>query len=156
MRSSQPARRRASIVLVLGLLASSTPIASASAQEIDPSLRLVRSRSNISLKTYRDRVPLDLGVWVASAGGDFEVHVGKENYGDPLTAAQVDSATKTPLRAIPAEDLNGWQGFNDFLRVTVRNQAGRIVAIKTLNFCPNSYDRERVDDSGDAVSTYPA
>ena len=156
MRSSEPARRRASIVLVLGLLASSTPLASASAQGVDPSLRLVRSRSNISLKTYRDRVPLDLGMWVASAGGDFEVHVGMEDYGDPLTAAQVDSTTKAPLRTIPAEDLNGWQGFNDFLRVRVRNQAGRIVADKTLNFCPNSYDRERVDDSGDAVSTYPA
>jgi hypothetical protein len=123
---------------------------------VDPSLRLVRSRANVSLKTYRDRVPLDLGVWLASAGGDFEVHVGMEDYGDPLTATQVDSTTKAPLRSIPSEDLNGWEGFNDFLRVTVRNQEGRTVADKTLDFCPNSYDKERVDDSGDAVSTYPA
>ncbi len=155
MRSSRPARRRASMLLAVGILAATTPLASASADPA-PSLRLVRSRSNVTLKTYRDRVPLDLGVWLASAGGDFEVHVGMEDYGDPLTASQVDSTTKGVLRSIPAEDLNGWKGFVDFLRITVRNQAGRIVADKTLNLCPNSYDKERVDDSGDAVPTYPA
>ena len=113
MRSSRPARRRASMLLAVGLLAATTPLASASADPA-PSLRLVRSRSNVTLKTYRDRVPLDLGVWLASAGGDFEVHVGMEDYGDPLTASQVDSTTKGVLRSIPAEDLNGWKGIQRF------------------------------------------
>ena len=155
MRSLRPARRRASIMFAVGLLATSMPLAPASADPA-PSVRLLRSRASVTIRLFRDKVPLDLGMWVASAGGDFEIHVGKDAYEDPLSASQVDSATKAPLRSIPAEDLNGWEGLNDFLRINVRNGAGRMVASKTLDFCPNSYARERVDDSGPTVPTYPA
>ncbi len=155
MRSLRPARRRASIMLAVGLLVTNMPLAPASADPV-PSVRLLRSRGSVTLRPFRERVPLDLGVWVASAGGDFEIHVSKQAYEDPVSASQVDSATKAPLRSIPAEDLNGWRGLDDFLRVNVRNQTGRIVASKTMDFCPNSYERERVDDSGGAVSNYPA
>ena len=154
MRSLRPARRRASIVLAVGLLTTSMPLAPASADPA-PSVRLLRSRGSVTLRLYRDRIPLDLGTWVAATGGDFEIHVRREAYEDPLAASQVDSVTKAPLRSIPAEDLNGWEGLNDFLRVTVRNQAGRTVASRLLDFCPNSYERERVDDSGEPISTYP-
>ncbi|MDQ3619062.1 MAG: lysyl oxidase family protein [Actinomycetota bacterium] len=155
MRSLRPARRRASIMLAVGLLATSMPLAPAAADHA-PSVRLIRSRGSVTVRLFRDRAPLDLGVWVASAGGDFEIHVGRDAYEDPLSASQVDSATKAPLRSIPAEDLNGWEGLDDFLRINVRNPAGRTVASKRLDFCPNSYARERVDDSGEAIPTYPA
>lgn len=98
---------------------------------------------------------LDLGVLVASTGGDFRVHVNRPVYWLPPTAKQVDAETGTLLRTFPSEAVSDFSGLSGFIVVTARKPGGRLVARRTLDFCPNTWARERMDDSGPPLPHYP-
>jgi hypothetical protein len=147
-------RRLAVALSTIGLLAAGMPHA-IGALEPAPSVRLILASPRVDLQRFGTRVPLDLGVWVAAAGGDFEIHAGRSDYDSPIRASQVDAVTGDVLRDLPAADVDGWEGLDGFLRVTFYKPSGERVATKKLTFCPNSYDRERVDDSGPDRPGYP-
>ena len=154
MHSPFGARRRA----LAGLAAAGLLLTSASVRAAPPSvpsLRLIGASDAVTLERHRERVWLDLGVWAAASGGDLEIQVGRDDYDSPITARQVDSSTKQTLRAIPSDDVDGWRGLRDFTRVVFRDETGTVVAARRLDFCPNSWDRQRVDDSGPDVPRYP-
>ena len=100
-------------------------------------------------------MPLDLGVWVAATGGDFELRVARPDYGMPRAIAQVDSATGEALRSLPPTVLDGWQGLDRFVTVAFRDARGTVVARRPFTFCPNSADRQRMSDQGPTLPTYP-
>jgi hypothetical protein len=152
------ARRRHPVILLpmLILVAAAAAVWPAHATAASaPSLRLIAAGPEITLNRHGRDVPLDLGVYVASVGGDFELHVARPDYDTPAVASQVDGRTGKILRALPAELLDGWFGLNRFIRVAFFNDAGAIVAVKHFRFCPNSFARQRIDDRGPTLSRYP-
>lgn len=128
----------------------------ATAQTPGPvSLRVFSVESSVELPRYRRSVPLELPVYIAPVGGDFELRVWRDDYDSPVRIAQFDAATGEMVRELPAERLDSWSGLADFIEVTLHDAAGELVASTSSTFCPNSWERQRVDDHGEPVPTYP-
>lgn len=153
-----PSSRRscgARLLLAAVAAASSVALGAPAAQaQTPPSVRLVAAKSEITLRRYDGSVPLDLGVYVAAAGGTFQIRAARADYDRPIRAVQVDAATGDVVRTIPDARVAGWRGLYQFVWVTFRNEAGDVVARRRRAFCPNG-ERQRLDDSGPAVSRYP-
>ena len=153
---SVPRQNHLIVVTVLAaILAAFVWPSAASAQSTAPSLRLVGSAGNLMLHRFNGRVSLDVGTWVAATGGDFELRVARPDYDSPVGIVQVDSGTGAVLRDLPEDVLDGWRGLNDFVKVVLRGSAGLEVARRSFSFCPNSWGRQRVDDSGPELPRYP-
>ena len=58
-------------------------------------------------------------------------------------------------RRLPSSVLRGWRGLKNFLQVRVSNSAGRVVHRGSFDFCPNSFEPQRVNDKGPVTPTYP-
>lgn len=131
--------------------------ATAYAQTTPPSVRLLAGSPSMTIHRLGRLVPLDLPIFVASAGGDFQLNVVRPDYDSPRLVNQVESATGAVVRPLPAEILRGWRGLKDFLRLSLRTRSGKLVAWRTLDFCPNSGGAgQRVNDDGPPSSRYPA
>jgi hypothetical protein len=120
-----------------------------------PSLRLIASRSDVTIiRSRRYPVLLDLGVYVAPVGGSIQLDVYRRDYDNPIQVDQVtDGATAVPL---PTDLLDGFYGLARFGHIRVVNALGETVSRETVDLCPASYDRARIDDSGPAVPTFPS
>lgn len=149
-------RSRSARLLLVALAASSSLAVGAPAAhaQATPSVRIVAAKNEVTLRRYGRIVPLDLGVYVAATGGPFQIRAARADYDQPIQAVQVDAATGDVLRTIPDARVAGWRGLYQFVWVTFRNAAGDVVARRRTAFCPNG-ERQRVDDSGPAVSRYP-
>jgi len=141
--------------LILALLAAMPWALPARAATGPPTLRLFAASSHVTLYQYGRRTLLDLGVWIAAQDGAFQLNVSRPNYDLPVSAAQVDAQTGDVLRPLPDTTLKGFKGLADFTHVVIRNEAGNVVFSKLYTFCPNSFDRSRVDDQGPENSRYP-
>jgi hypothetical protein len=148
--------RPTSLLVVFVTLALSLTALPAPAQvPTSPSVRLLAARNQVTLDRYGLRVFLDLGVWVAASGADLRLAVSRPDYESPVGIVQTDSEGAL-LQELPADVLDGWQGLQDFIGVSFRKAStGRLVAGGKFTFCPNSYERQRADDSGPVAPTYP-
>ena len=143
------------VVLVLALVAILAWPAGASAQT-DPSLKLAGPGGTVKLPRFGGGwVPLDVSAWVAATGGDFELRVARPDYDSPIGIDQVDPNTGVVLRDLPEDVLDNWSGLSGFIQVIVRNSQGVWAGGGLFNFCPNSWERQRVDDSGPDLPRYP-
>ncbi|TMJ97060.1 MAG: hypothetical protein E6G67_03500 [Actinobacteria bacterium] len=142
-------------LLVASAVALTTLVPAGTASADAPSVRLVAASPQVTLYRGYRSVPLDLGVWAASAGGAFELRVSQADYDQTPTAVQVDADTGAVLRTVPGELLaRRWAGLSGFLRVRFAAPSGRIYA-KLFPFCPGSFDQQRLDDTGPVLPTYP-
>lgn len=151
-------RSRIVAVVALGLFLGLglPPAAAEEAEEgTGPTLRLLAARQQVTLTRFGTRVFLNLGVWAAVTDADLQFRVVRPDYESPPTLAQTDPETGEVLQELPPELLDGWRGLRRFVRVTFRNQAGERIATRRFTFCPNAWDRQRVDDSGPTEATYP-
>jgi hypothetical protein len=154
MRLRRP--RLATAVLGLAVAGAFAWPSTAPAQGADPSVRLISPGGSATLYGNGKRVwLLDLPLWVAAAGGDFELRASRPDYDTPVGIAQVDAVNGDVLRDLPDDTLDGWSGLSGFLEVTVSDSAGNQVAQRSFTFCPNAWERQRVDDSGPELSRYP-
>jgi hypothetical protein len=140
------------VLSVVTLVVSSASPPSALAA-VRPSLRLFESARRVTVTQNDLRYgTADLGLWIASVGGDFQIDVRRPGYGT-WSAFQVNSATATRVRSIPAGLLDPIRGLKRFLSVRFVDARGRTAAQRTVTFCPNG-QAARVDDSGSFNSTY--
>lgn len=154
---SGPGIRAGRLAIAAVLLAGILPALSAAAAPLTPRLELRAGRDSVTTEKYgNEPLYLDLGVWIAALGGPFEVWATRPDYLHPAQAFQRihDSDGPATFRELPADVLDEWVGFKDFLRVDF-SQDGELVKSKTLTFCPNAYDRQRISDSGPSLATYP-
>jgi lysyl oxidase len=151
MKAVRPTRPLlvASVSVALAMSAQPVP-----AQVPTPSLRLLAAGSHQTLQRYEGRVFLNLGVWVAAVGDDFRLAVSRPDYESPVDLVQTDSQGDL-VQDLPDDLLDGWGGLREFAGVSFRTTSGRLVAGGKYTFCPNSYDRQRADDTGPDVPTYP-
>lgn len=149
-------RRRTPAVLALlpALLLGVPPVG---AQETSvPSLRLLATAERVTLARHGKRVDLSgLGVWATPTEGAFELAATRPDVADPPVVVQRDRRTGEALRRFPEDAADGWRGLRRFVRVTFRTTSGEVVAARAFPFCPNTWDSQRIDDSGPDVSTYP-
>ena len=122
-----------------------------------PVVRLEAAQRTVTVASTRGVVHMDPGIWVSSLGSALQFDVQRASYSKPVTIMQVihtrsGSAEKRPL---PASLLDGWNGLKRFIRMTVRNASGTVVASAWLTFCPNTTDPQRAGPDGPAAQPYP-
>jgi hypothetical protein len=152
-----PTRRKLlALVLTATFLASGnvSPTAFADA----PALSVFSAEDNIKVRRQGRRRPtlMDPGVYLAAAGGPLELRISRPDYDHPLDVTQVvHTDAGTELRPLPGGALDEFAGIKDFFNVEIRNSKGEVVSMTTLSFCPGGYDKQRLNDSGPDVPTYP-
>src|SRR5215472_6022676 len=84
-------------------------------------------------------VLMDPGIWVASLGSALHFDVRRASYTKPVTIVQIihSPGGRVTARPLPAGLLDGWNGLRDFIRMTVRDSDGKVVASPMLTLCPN-------------------
>jgi hypothetical protein len=121
-----------------------------------PVVKLIVAQNRITLPSFRGRVFLDPGVYVASLGSALQFDVQRASYTKPITLTQVihRPGGGTTTRSLPGSLLDGFNGLRDFLRLSVADTAGQVVASTRLVFCLNAGPQRAVPDSARA-NPYP-
>src|SRR6516165_3469887 len=121
-----------------------------------PVVKLVVAQNSITLPSFRGQVLLDPGVYVASLGSALQFDVQRASYTKPITLTQViyDPGGGTTTRSLPSTLLDGFNGLRDFLRLSVADAAGQVVASTRPLFCPNFGPQRAVPDSAH-TNPYP-
>jgi hypothetical protein len=153
--------RSAAIAIAgLGLVAATVPavaLAAARPATVGPTVKLIAAQNVITVQRFGNFVPLDPGIWVASLGSALQFDVQRVTYLQPVTITQVIHLTGggTMIRALPRSVLDGFNGLRDFVRLTVKNSKGTVVARERTGFCPDTFNPERATPDSPATSRYP-
>ena len=152
---------RSAVVAVAGMAAvAGLPAGLASAQATaahsGPELKLVAAERTVNVPRYGKRVYIDPGVYVTAVGSPLQFDVARAGYGKPITGTQIIStAHGTVDRPLPRKMMAGWRGLRRFLRITVKNTAGKVVASSVGPFCPDNYSPQRSGPKAPASSPFP-
>ncbi|MGH2747913.1 MAG: lysyl oxidase family protein [Actinomycetota bacterium] len=147
----------AAIVVALAMIVGTAPVTGAAPETGTPRLSLRRTSSEATAYKYGKRKPrLYAPVFLQVQDAPLDLRVRRAGYEDPLTVSQVlHTSNGTEVLELSADILNGWRGLIDFTEVEVADLEGNVVFSTTRAFCPNSYDRQRIDDAGPPTPTYP-
>jgi hypothetical protein len=134
-------------VVVLAMSAGSATAAPAS-------LRLFAATRQVAASQLQLRAnAFNLGIWLGSTGGAFQIDLVRPNYG-AWSATQIDPSTGATVRALPTSMANPVRGLVKFLSVRFVDARGRVVVRRTFAFCPAG-ETARVDGSGPQNPNYP-
>src|SRR3984957_11687710 len=129
-----------------------------------PRLALIRTQSGMTVEGFpikrgskNVQVFLDPGIWLASLGAPLVLDVGRAAYNKPITLTQVltSSDGKKTTRRLSNGLLNGWNGIKDMVTLTVRNSAGKTVALQKETACLGSYNVARAAADSPDNDPYP-
>jgi len=122
-----------------------------------PAIKLIAAQHTITAPRFGNQVFVDPGIWVAALGAPLQLNVGRPSYADPVTVTEVISQPGLPpqTRPLPASVLDGWHGLKNFISITIKNKAGRVVAATRLTLCPDTFDPERASPDSPPTSPYP-
>ncbi|MFJ9622712.1 lysyl oxidase family protein [Streptomyces sp. NPDC101181] len=144
----------AAVAVTAGVVAAAPDARTA---EPSPKLSLIAASPSVTLDSWKDDpgVYLDLGTYLTSENGAFELRVTRKSYKDPVVAAQVlRTGKKTTVKALPAGLVKDFSGLPDFAQISVTDAAGKTVLKQTEAFCPNNASG-RVRPDAPANSKYP-
>jgi hypothetical protein len=130
------------------------PAGSAAAAAANPPhLRLFAATPKVTIEKFgRGRVQLGIGAYLASLGGDFQLDVARADYRSPIGVSEVIGGQR---RTLPATVANGWEGVAGLVTYTVSSASQGLITSRTVNVCPNDWNRQRVDGSGPLTSRFP-
>ncbi|MFJ4971927.1 lysyl oxidase family protein [Streptomyces sp. NPDC088755] len=164
MTRSQPGRTsrltRPSIAIAAAVAVTAGVVAAApdaKTAQPGPKLSLIAASTSVTLDSWKEEpgVYLDLGTYLTSQNGAFELKVTRKSYKDPVVASQIlRNGKKTTTKALPAGLVKDFSGLPDFAQIAVTDAAGKTVLSKTEAFCPNNASG-RVRPDAPAQSKYP-
>ena len=158
-RAGARSRTFAALFAVTALAAGAAALP-ARAAVVRPTLELLAPDHDVELYRYgrRNRVPLDLGLYVAAMGAPFELRARRPDYTQPAVLTQVlhGPLGETEVVELDPSLMAGWKGLDDFFDVTFTDDSGATAASVSMDFCPGGYTRERMDDSGPEQPSYPS
>ncbi|MGN6377354.1 MAG: lysyl oxidase family protein [Gaiellales bacterium] len=144
---------RIRIALVGCLLALAAAAPAAAAGSGTSHLGLITASHSVQLYKYGNQpVYLDLGVYMGDSGAPFQLNVARPRYSKPIQVSQIVEDRSDPL---PSWTVTNWFGLSQFLHYTIRSSSGQVVAQRGAEFCPNSFDPQRIDPSGPLNPTFP-
>src|SRR5215813_7714670 len=135
---------------------SSGPAAAARAAA-GPTVKLEATSPSVSVDSFQGTVLMDPGIWVASLGSALQFNVRRASYTQPVAITQIIHLPggQITARPLPAGLLDGWNGLKGFIRMTVRDRDGKVVASPMLTFCPNTFYPQRASPQSPAATPYP-
>jgi Lysyl oxidase len=148
----------AGLVVAAAALAGTAAASAAGAQGAGhgPVVKLVVAQNSITLSSFRGRVYLDPGVYVASLGSALQFDVQRASYTKPITLTQViyHPGGGSTTRSLPASLLDGFTGLRHFLRLSVADTAGKVVTSTQPLFCLNA-GPQRATPGSAPTNPYP-
>src|SRR5262249_3386452 len=122
-----------------------------------PTVKLEATSPSVTVDSFQGNVLMDPAVWVASLGSALQFNVRRPSYTKPVTITQIihPPGGQVTARRLPAGLLDGWNGLRGFIRMTVRDRDGKVVASPMLTFCPNTFDPQRASPQSPAATPYP-
>ena len=129
-----------------------------------PRLALIRTQSGMTVEGFPTKkgsksvqVFLDPGIWLAALGAPLVIDVGRTAYDKPITLTQVLTLPdgKHTTRRLPQGLLDGWNGIKDMVTLTVRDRAGKTVALQKETACLGSYNVARATADSPDNDPYP-
>jgi hypothetical protein len=129
-----------------------------------PRLALIRTQSGMTVEGSPTKpggknvqVFLDPGIWLAALGAPLVIDVGRTAYDKPITLTQVLTSPdgKQTTRKLPKGLLDGWNGIKDMVTLTVRDSAGKTVALQKETACLGSYNEARATADSPDNDLYP-
>ncbi|MFE6701741.1 lysyl oxidase family protein [Streptomyces sp. NPDC057718] len=154
-RLTRPSIAIAAAVAVTAGVVAAAP--DAKTAEPTPKLSLIAASKSVTLDSWKEDpgVYLDLGTYLTSENGAFELKVTRKSYKDPVVVTQVlRKGKKTTSKALPAGLVKDFSGLPDFAQVSVTNAAGKTVLKQSEAFCPNNASG-RIRPDAPANSKYP-
>ncbi|MGW1817476.1 lysyl oxidase family protein [Streptomyces sp. NPDC002125] len=151
----RPAVAAAAVITVTAGVSGATPGAGKASGV--PQLGLVAASKSVTLDSWTEDpgVYLDLGTYLTASGAPLELRVTRKSYKDPVVATQViRDGARTRTRVLPAGTVKDFSGLPGFVRITVRDAAGKIVVNRSESFCPNNASG-RIQPEAPATSKYP-
>jgi hypothetical protein len=130
-----------------------------SPQAIEPELELIAGSPTVLYERAKgEGIWLDLGLHLAATEAPFELRLHRDDYLDPIDVVQVleGPGGVSQDRSLPTDVMSRWDGLDDFLHATITDANGEVATEITTDFCPNSYDMQRVNDEGPQTPTYPS
>lgn len=147
------------VLLIAAALFVSITTTGARAAAVAPTLRLIGPSGEVTMLRYGRGEPVfvDLGVMVGALGARFELLARRTDYTQAQTLTQVlyGQGNDTDARSLDAALLDGWNGLRQFFEVSFVKSGAEVVSM-TQSFCPGGFQRERLNDSGPDVPTYPS
>ena len=154
MKVALPGRRFVAMIVSVMVATVGLGVSTAPAASADPTIGMRAARGTIEVSRRPNRAGwLDPALSVVAVDGPFELRVTRADYDEPLTLTR--SLPGGGSQTLNSEFLQEWNGLKDFLRIRITNSRGKLVKRRTLDFCPNSWDQQRVNDSGPFDPTYP-
>ena len=156
-----PHRRRLGAIAVMIAIAFATlstisaPVAGAAGTA--PTIKLVTGAAKVTLKRPAGRhAYLDIGAYIASIGGPFEIWAARPDYDTPVSVSRiVRDGTAITMDPLPSWVENDWFGLSRFIHVTVTDAEGTVVLDRYHALCPGTGELARVNDDGPDVPTFP-
>ena len=132
-------------------------LADLQATPLGPTVKLVAAQNSITTQSVAGAVFLDPGIYVTSLGSALQFDVQRASYTKPVTIREIIylPGGSTTTRPLPGSVLDGFNGLRDFMRLTVADASGAVVASKSVLFCPNSFDPQRAVPDSALTSPYP-
>jgi len=104
-------------------------------------VKLIVAQKTINVPRFGKRAFIDTGAYVVAVGSELRFNVRRAGYASPITNTQIISLPGggTVRRPLSGRTVRNWDGLNRFVRITVRNSSGKIVAAHVGSFCPNNF-----------------
>jgi lysyl oxidase len=148
------ARRAWRSAALATIVLATVPAASATAASAVGPVRLYVPAPETTIERFDKSEPADFAAafYVAAADRNFEVHVKRATYRDPIGAEVVVGRKHY---ALPQTAIRGFAGFAKAVHIHVAGDRGRTIADYDVDWCPNDGARARLDDSGPPDPIYP-
>ena len=159
MNHSRWALRYAAIAAAGLTAVAALPGGPAAAQSSSPSpqLKLIAAQRHITVPKFGKFAFLDAGVYVVALRSAMQFDVQRTSYAKAITAEQIirGPGGQVTQRPLPRKWFDGFNGLRDFLRMTIKNTSGKIVANQLTDFCPGGFNQQRSSPNAPPRSPFP-
>ncbi len=124
-----------------------------------PTVKLIVAQKTIVNEEFGKTVFLDPGVYVAAFGSRLQIDVQRASYAKPIRATEVihlPGSKGVIVRPLPSWTVRSWNGLSKFVRLTIKNSHGKIVASRIETMCPNSFSPQRATPNSPVRSPFPS
>jgi len=99
----------------------------------------------------------DPGIYVIARGAPLRFNLRQAGFAAPVRITRVMRGPGGTVREVPLPSslADGVQGLRNFIVLTVRDSAGKIVATRHVLFCPNAFDPERAGPDSAPRTPFP-
>jgi hypothetical protein len=122
-----------------------------------PALTLNAAQAVITVNRTGSQTFVDPGIFAVARGAALRFNLRKPSFTAPIRLSRVIRGPGGAVREVPLPSslIAGFEGLRNFVVLTVRNSAGKIVATRHLTFCPNAFDPQRAGPDSPPGTPFP-